>query len=98
MALKKDKQKVLGETFDRERIATFLDQQSPDNINNDYYVLERAYRGMNADNFATFIELFCAAGRNLEASNEQGVRFIDVVKSHRLSTDYLKPIEAALKL
>ena len=33
MALLKDKQKVLGEVFDEERIKTFLDFTPPKNIN-----------------------------------------------------------------
>lgn len=95
MSLKKDKQKVLGETFDDERIKTFLDILPPQGINADYHCLEVAYRGMHQENFATFVEFFVAAGRDLNSPNPQGKSIAQVISEHRHGADYLASLKAA---
>ena len=72
MSLKKDKGKVLGEVFDDERVRSFLDYQAPAGVSNDFHALEKAYRGMNIDNFVTFLGVFKEAGRDLNATNPDG--------------------------
>ncbi|WP_317930965.1 PA4642 family protein [Halioxenophilus sp. WMMB6] len=88
MALKKDKQKVLGEVFDDARVKSFLNFQPPEGVNGDFHVLEKAYRGMNIDNFATFIEFFLAEGRDLNAPGPDGRNLLQQIRSHRLGVDY----------
>lgn len=95
MSLKKDKQKVLGETFDDARIKTFLDFEPYGNVSADYHVLEKAYRGMKADNFATFITFFQQAGRDINATNEDGKTLLQVVSEHRLGEDYATILKQA---
>lgn len=82
MALKKDKQKVLGEVFDDARVKTFLIDHAPTGVNVDFHCLERAYRGMNYDNFATFIGFFKDAGRDLNATNPEGRTLSSLIKEH----------------
>ena len=41
MSLKKDKQKVLGEVFDDERVKSFLDYQAPSGVSADFHLLEK---------------------------------------------------------
>jgi hypothetical protein len=94
MALKKDKQKVLGEHFDDERIKTFLEIESYGDINRDYHLLEKAYRGMKADNFATFIQFFVEGGHDINAQNPQGVSFLQVIEQHRQAEEYVKTMKA----
>lgn len=94
MSLKKDKQKVLGEVFDDERVKSFLDYVPYGNINPDYAVLERAYRGMVPENFATFIAFFVQAGRNLDAKNADNLTFEQVISTHRHSGPYLEALRA----
>ena len=89
MSLKKDKVKVLGETFDDERIRTFLNQQAPEGYDADFFTLERAYRGMLADNFETFIGFFLEAGGNINAENPQGETLTTLVSRHLKSAEYL---------
>ena len=72
MTLKKDKQKVLGEVFDDERIKTFLLFEPPKGHNRDFHLLEKAYRGMKAENFATFVEFFVTEGHDINARNSDG--------------------------
>ena len=95
MALKKDKQKVLGETFDDERIKTFLNFEPYGDLNTDFHILERAYRGMKADNFATFIGFFTEAGRDINAANNEGKTLVQVIREHRLAQDYVTVLEKA---
>ena len=88
MALKKDKQKVLGEVFDDERIKTFLDYEAYGDTNPSFHLLEKAYRGMKVDNFATFLEFFKAAGHDINAQNNDGESFLSIVSQHQKGDDY----------
>lgn len=94
MSLKKDKSKVLGETFDDDRIKTFLTVDAPSNVNPDYHCLETAYRGMHQENFATFVGFFKDAGRDLNAKGPEGKSLAQIVASHRKSSDYLQVLTA----
>jgi len=94
MALKKDKQKVLGEVFDDARIKTFLDYEAYGDANPSFHLLEKAYRGMKADNFATFLGFFNAAGHDINALNENGDSFLSIAQQHRQSEDYVAALKA----
>lgn len=95
MSLRKDKEKVLGEIFDEARIATFLDYTTPIGTNADFHLLEKAYRGMRGENFGTFVRLFIAAGRDINAVGEKGKTFLQTVKTHRNGEEYAIALEAA---
>lgn len=88
MALKKDKQKVLGEVFDDARIRTFLEIQPYGDMNADFHVLEKAYRGMKAENFVTFVQFFQEDGRDINATNTDGQTLRELIEQHRLGSDY----------
>lgn len=89
MALKKDKVQVIGEVFDAARLRSFLDYRPPAGVDPDYHVLEKAYRGMGAENFADFLALFIAAGRNLHATNPAGQTLAEVIRNQRHAEPYL---------
>lgn len=95
MSLRKDKEKVLGETFDDARIKTFLDYPAPAGVNADYHLLEKAYRGMLGENFATFVKFFVEAGKDLNAIGPDGKTFLQSVKTHRNGEEYAQALEAA---
>lgn len=95
MSLRKDKEKVLGETFDEARIKTFLEFTAPTGVNADYHLLEKAYRGMRGENFGTFIKLFVEAGRDLNAIGPEGKTFLQTIKTHRNGEEYAQALEAA---
>lgn len=86
--LKKDKKKVLGEVFDDERVRSFLNYLPPEGVDADFHVLERAYRGMNIENFETFLNFFCAAKRNINATNQYGQTILGIVSRHRHGGEY----------
>ena len=95
MSLKKDKQKVLGENFDDERIKSFLVFEAPEGVDVDFHLLEKAYRGMKADNFVTFLKFFNEQGRNINATNPEGKTLLQIVRQHRLGDDYAEALTAA---
>jgi hypothetical protein len=90
MSLKKDKQKVLGEVFDDERVKSFLDYLPPEGVSRDFHLLEKAYRGMNIDNFVTFVDFFKRAGFDLNASNPDGMTMVQIMQQHKQGADYAK--------
>ncbi len=90
MSLKKDKKKVIGEVFDDARIQSFLHFLPPEGVDGDYHVLEKAYRGMTAESFATFVGFFLAEGRDLSARNPQGRTLLEEIGSHRLAEEYIE--------
>ena len=91
--LKKDKQKILGEIFDDARIKTFLDFDAPEGVDADFHILEKAYRGMGAENFSTFLKFFIEAGRNLRAENTQGQTLLDIVSAHKQGKEYISALK-----
>lgn len=95
MSLKKDKQKVLGETFTDERVKGFLEVVHVGDIDPDFTALERAYRGMKADNFETFVKFFVEEGKNLNCTNAEGQSFVELISAHRLSGPYIAALKAA---
>ncbi|MDX2463573.1 MAG: PA4642 family protein [Porticoccus sp.] len=93
MALKKDKKKVLGEVFDDERIKTFLQFEAPEGINADFHLLEKAYRGMNIENFETFLTFFLEEGRDINAQNPNGETVLAIVNQHRHGDEYVDALK-----
>ncbi|PCH51968.1 MAG: hypothetical protein COC20_04775 [Cellvibrionales bacterium] len=75
---------------------TFLDYEPPEGVDADFHVLEKAYRGMKAENFATFLEFFLAAGRDLKACNPQGQTLLDIVSVHERAQDYIQALTKQL--
>ncbi len=95
MALKKDKKKVIGEHFDDERIRSFLDHQTYGDLPLAYHLLEKAYRGMKAENFATFLGFFQEAGHDINTTNAAGKTFLQEISEHRHADDYVAAMKAA---
>jgi|TARA_B110000090_G_C12997685_1_gene299141 hypothetical protein len=95
MSLKKDKEKVLGEVFDDERVKSFLQYESPAGVSTDFHLLEKTYRGMNIDNFVTFLNFFKEAGHDLDATNPEGKTLAEVASEHGHGTKYVAALKAA---
>lgn len=95
MALKKDKQKVLGEVFDEARVRSFLTIDEQSGVSTDYRLLERAYRGMKADNFESFVTYFGEAGKDINAKNPQGLNLLQVIIEHTQSSAYCDALKKA---
>jgi hypothetical protein len=94
MNLKKDKAKILDEVWTEERIRGFLEIEPPAGVNSDFHTLLRAYQQMREDDFATFIDMFVAAGRNINARDGNGQSLLDIVSKHRLGTEFVATLRA----
>ncbi|WP_086929934.1 PA4642 family protein [Agarilytica rhodophyticola] len=95
MTQKKDKQKVLGEVFTDERVREFLEVVPVGETDPHFTALERAYRGMKADNFATFVKFFVAEGKDINCTNANGETFLQVISKHRHSGPYITALTAS---
>ncbi|GIX31093.1 MAG: hypothetical protein KatS3mg124_1565 [Porticoccaceae bacterium] len=94
MSERKDKKKVVGEVFDDDRVRSFLYLEAPTGVDPDYHRLERAYRGMNAENFATFVRFFVEAGGRLDARGPHGRTILEEIARHRHGEPYAAAIRA----
>lgn len=92
---KKDKQKVLDEVFDDDRIANFLNGEAPDGFNRDFFILQRAYRGMKAASFKTFVQLFQQQGLDLNSPSPEGKSLLAQIEEHPKSAEYADILRSA---
>lgn len=89
-----DKPKVLDEEWSDERVSSFLLLEPYDtSINRDYFVLERAYQSMRADDFRRFLKFFTDAERDLDSLSPDDETILDLVSQHRRSVDYVAALE-----
>ena len=94
--MRKDKQKVIGETFSEEHLRAMLEELTDYADRSDFDILERAYRGMKPDNFKTFLALFKEKGHKITAKNERGQMLADAIANHRHANEYIAALKAAL--
>ncbi|MGB3624000.1 hypothetical protein FT643_05805 [Ketobacter sp. MCCC 1A13808] len=85
----KDKQKVIGEELDEGKVARFLDMQPEGDENADFHVLLKAYRGLPADAFDRFLEMFVAQGRDINATGGEGRTLLHIAQQHNSQPGYV---------
>jgi hypothetical protein len=93
--MKKDKEKVIDEVWTEDRIRSFLEVRSHDEVNSDFHMLHKAYQSMRADDFEIFIGFFLAAGHNLNTTNPQGETVLSIVDQHRRGDEYAVLLRSA---
>lgn len=93
--MRKDKEKVLDEQWDDERVASFLQPRPGDPENSDYAILLRAYQSMRESDFARFVPLFSEAGRDVNAAGPDGRPLIELLAEHRYGAGYAAILDAA---
>ncbi len=94
ISMRPDKQKVVDEVWDDERIESFLHKSvMGDERSVDYSALLNAYRSMRAEDFERFLNLFVAAGRDVNAAANDGKTVLALLDSHRLA----EPFRATLR-
>ena len=89
---KKDKKAVIQEVITDALLEQFFSLQPPAGVDRDYHILERAYRGLLAPDFARFVDLFVSRGHNLQAKGPQGT-MLEVIRTHRKGGDYAAAIQ-----
>lgn len=88
--MRPDKEKVVDEVWDDERIRSFLGKQPMGEESSlDFSALLYAYRSMRPGDFARFIELFVAENRDLQAVGKDGQTLAQVIGAHRHGQPFL---------
>lgn len=90
---KKEKEVVVDEVWTEARIAEFLDVKPAENIEADFHALMKAYQQMRADDFAKFVDMFVAQGRNVNARNPQGRTALSFMREHAKSGEYVEILQ-----
>ncbi|MDE0422242.1 MAG: PA4642 family protein [Gammaproteobacteria bacterium] len=98
--MKKDKQKVLDEVWDDDRVRSFLGKRVPSQAGRpfagdpDFYVLRHAYQSMRAEDFSRFLGFFTADGRDVRARDDKGRTLADVIARHANSGRFIELLNA----
>lgn len=90
---KKEKEVVVDEVWTEARIGEFLDVIPAENVEADFHALMKAYQQMRADDFAKFVDMFVAQGRNVNARNPQGRTALSFMRDHVKSAEYAAILE-----
>jgi hypothetical protein len=81
---------TFDETWSDERVASYLSRQPVTGENADFHVLMTAYKHMRAADFQRLLIMFKAAGRDVQARNQQGRSLLEIVREHPQSEDFVK--------
>ena len=93
--MRKDKEKVLDEVWTEDRVKSFLQVRSYDEVEEDFHMLLKAYQSMRAEDFAKFVNLFLADGRDLNSADPDGRTVLGIIREHRKSDRYADILVAA---
>lgn len=95
MASRRDKEKVIDEVWDDDRVRSFLARETgADGVHPDHVRLLGAYQGMRAGDFRRFLAMFVAAGHDLDAPDARGRSLADVIVRHRHAGAFLEALDA----
>ena len=92
--MRPDKKKVIDEPWDDARVASFL-AKGPLGAERsvDFSALLYAYRSMRAEDFARFVAMFLAAGRDLNARSNNGETLLATIDGHRRAEPFRQILE-----
>ncbi|MGI0117149.1 PA4642 family protein [Zooshikella sp. RANM57] len=91
--MKKDKQKVIGETLSDDRIKSLLEVRPADDTPVGYYILQRAYQSLREDDFARFLSFYVEAGFDINVTNQSGKAFLTLLYQHAEASPYVTAME-----
>ena len=98
--MKRDKQKVIDEVWDDDRVRSFLGKNAPSQAGRpfpgdpDFYVLRHAYQSMRPKDFGRFLEFYTADGRDVRARDHKGRTLADVIARHARSGRFVELLDA----
>lgn len=87
--------KVEGEEWSDERIKGFLELEPRDDTAPDYHVLKEAYQYMLPEFFERFVPFFVAAGRDINAQNQDGESLLVRIQAFAKSGPYCEILKAS---
>ena len=98
--MRKDKQKVLDEVWDDDRVKSFLGKTAPIQSaaqlpgEHDFYVLRHAYQAMRPGDFERFLRFYADQGRNVHAQDGRGRTLAEVIASHANAKPFIELLNA----
>ena len=98
--MRKDKQKVLDEVWDDDRVRSFLGKTVPAQSGTpfpgdpDFHVLRHAYQSMRAEDFSRFLAFYTAEGRDVRARDGHGRTLAEVIASHAKAAPFVELLNA----
>src|SRR5690606_8420710 len=96
LVVRKAKKTGVGETRSDEQVAGFVNSRPRDPGESvDLYMLTRAYRGLRAHDFARFLEMFLAAGHDINAIDADGRTMLKILREHAQAEEYVEALVAA---
>ena len=81
--------KVTDETWDDERISSFLDLESLAGVETDNLALQAAYRHIRLSDFERLLSFFDAAGHNLDATDHRGRALWSIISKHKQGAAFI---------
>lgn len=78
-----DKQKIIDEVWDEDRIRGFLPDPADASAHRDARALLHAYRSMREGDFRRFLVLFVDAGGDPDATDAEGRTVAECIAEHR---------------
>ena len=96
MATRRDKEKVIDEVWDEDRIRSFLAlAPAPDaRVHRDHFRLLNAYQSMRVGDFRRFLVALRGEDGDLDAPDAQGRSVADVVARHRHGAAFVEALIA----
>ena len=94
---KKDKVRKENIDVDQSVLELFFTIGGEEGYSKDYTIIEKAYRGLNAEYFEAFLQLAQDKGTDLLAKNPQGFTMLDIIKQHANGADYVAIYEDFLE-
>jgi len=92
--MRPDKEKVVDEVWDDERIESFLNKPlMGDEQSRDYSALLHAYRSMRPDDFERFVEKFVALNRDINATSNEAHTLLTLISDHRHAGPFREVLE-----
>ncbi len=92
--MRPDKEKVIDEVWDDERVAGFLNKQPMGTEPADYSILLNAYRAMRPADFERFLVMYVADGRDPGARSRSGETLRETIATHRHGAPFRRLLEA----
>ena len=84
-----DKEKVVDEVWDDERIQSFLQKGPMGSESTEHSLLLHAYRSMRPEDFGRFLDAFKAEGYDIHAKNRAGETLAESIAHHKKAGPFI---------
>ncbi|WP_422134794.1 MULTISPECIES: PA4642 family protein [unclassified Endozoicomonas] len=91
--MKKDKQKVIGEVLNDERIKELLTLQAPAGEDRALHILTRAYRALRVEDFERFLHFYSETSLEINPVTPEGGTFLSLLETHHHAAPYAQALK-----